>query len=510
MTTAAIYARLSVSAEESVSIARQLEAGRQYAAARGWTVVGEFVDDGVSASTNRPEDRKGWSALLASPEPFTKVIAWKVDRVARKVIDFLRADETLREQGAGIVAVEQSIDMTTADGRMFATVLAAFAENEAAATSARVNAARAYMRISQPERVIGRSAPYGYRLAVHPSGVGKVLVQDPETLPYLEAAARMVLDGTTIYGACKWLDSVSAPLPRTSQGSRTNTTWSHTSLERMLRNPTLAGMVPSNPGRLKSDNLRHSRDVQVLRHENGLPVVCPDLAILTADERRSLVSALDTKASPAARPRASRNATSPLLSRLVECGDCEGQIMARGSLRGRPVLKCPGCHQTISRNQLDPHVVGRLLAERGSGLVTELRDETPDNSPALAEIEEAISIVTAQMGQDGADVAALVERLTGLKELRSKARSEPVAAPVYRYTDQTVSEAWEAAEDDVARRAVLAGQAEKITIQRGRVGRLLDPNRVQITWRRQGTRIKGGVDENMTVSRFTWAQEQPA
>ena len=51
-----LYARLSVTKEESVSIARQLQSCRRYAEARGWEVVGEFVDDGVSATANRPED----------------------------------------------------------------------------------------------------------------------------------------------------------------------------------------------------------------------------------------------------------------------------------------------------------------------------------------------------------------------------------------------------------------------------------------------------------------------
>ena len=48
-----IYARLSVSREESVSVRGQLEACRALAAARGWRVVGQFTDDGVSAAKSR-------------------------------------------------------------------------------------------------------------------------------------------------------------------------------------------------------------------------------------------------------------------------------------------------------------------------------------------------------------------------------------------------------------------------------------------------------------------------
>lgn len=59
----AIYARISVTNEESVSLDRQVEAAEQYAAARRWQVVQTFRDDGVSAIHNRPEDRAAWRSL---------------------------------------------------------------------------------------------------------------------------------------------------------------------------------------------------------------------------------------------------------------------------------------------------------------------------------------------------------------------------------------------------------------------------------------------------------------
>ncbi|MGZ6868441.1 MAG: recombinase family protein, partial [Blastococcus sp.] len=90
---AVLYARLSITTDESVSIERQLEAGRKYCADRGYEVVGEHVDDGVSASANAPEHRKGWQEILARPAgSYDVVVVWKIDRLARKVIDFLDAD----------------------------------------------------------------------------------------------------------------------------------------------------------------------------------------------------------------------------------------------------------------------------------------------------------------------------------------------------------------------------------------------------------------------------------
>jgi len=144
MTDVVLYARLSVSTEESVSIARQIEAARKYADARGWTVVGEFTDDGVSATKNKPEARPGWRALLAfcAEHKVHAAVVWKVDRLARSTLDFLNADGALRERGSGLVAVEDPVDMTTPQGRGFATMLAVFAEMEAAGIADRVKDAR--------------------------------------------------------------------------------------------------------------------------------------------------------------------------------------------------------------------------------------------------------------------------------------------------------------------------------------------------------------------------------
>ncbi|MGY1885227.1 recombinase family protein [Blastococcus sp. SYSU DS0753] len=170
---AVLYARLSVSSEESVSIERQLQAGRDHCAAEGWEVVGEHVDDGVSASANAPEQRKGWQALMDRPDgSFDVALVWKSDRLARKTLDFLRTNEALQAKGAGVAAVEDPIDMSTPTGRAVATVSAAFAEMEAEGIRARVRAAR--RELIKQGRVPGGAAPFGYHNVPNPSGRGKV------------------------------------------------------------------------------------------------------------------------------------------------------------------------------------------------------------------------------------------------------------------------------------------------------------------------------------------------
>ena len=411
-----LYARLSVTKEESVSIARQLLSCRRYAEARGWEVVGEFIDDGVSATANKPEDRKGWAALLAATD-FDAVIIWKVDRLARRVLDFLHADEALQKRGAGLVAVEDPIDMTSPQGRAFAVMLAVFGEMEAEAIRARVRAARA--QLLKDGRWAGGGIPYGYRSSTNPDGPGWVLVKDPERQPWLTEIVGKALGGATVNAITTWLTTAGAPLPEGSIARRKSgaTGWNRQTVDGILRNPVLAGMTPHNPGRPKS--AKRADPFAVFRDETGEAVVNETLAVITTEEFRTLQMLLDSRSTQQARKRSEREPTSPFLSRVVRCDDCD-VFMCRGTNQKRPVLYCPSCRQTMSRSAFDPYLITRLLDERGA------------------------------------------EPLGG-----STVRAHWAAA----------------GNSDEARREILLTQLASLRVRRGVVGRYFDENRVLLRWR---------------------------
>ncbi|MFG6280800.1 recombinase family protein [Microbacterium marinum] len=365
-----LYARLSVTKEESVSIARQLQSCRRYAEARGWEIVGEFVDDGVSATANRPEERLGWKSLLAARD-FDAVIIWKVDRLARRVLDFLHADETLQKRGAGLVAVEDPIDMTSPQGRAFAVMLAVFGEMEAEAIRARVRAARA--QILKDGRWPGGGIPYGYQSVPNPDGPGRVLMKDVERIGWLSDAVAKALRGETVNAIATWLTKSGAPLPvRRAERTSGSTSWNRQTVDGLLRNPVLAGMTPHNPGRAKST--KRVDPFAVLRDDRDRPVVNEALAIVSFDEFESLQRLLDARTVPQARKQSERQATSPFLSRVARCDEC-AVFLCRGTNQKRPVLYCPSCRQTIGRTALDAYLIDRLLLERGNAMVGDLAVE---------------------------------------------------------------------------------------------------------------------------------------
>lgn len=409
-----LYVRLSVTTEESVSIARQLQSCRRYAEARDWEIVGEFIDDGVSATKNRPEDRNGWGALLAA-DGYEAVIIWKVDRLARRVLDFLHADEALRERGAGLVAVEDPIDMTSPQGRAFATMLAVFGEMEAEAIRARVKAARA--QLVKDGRWCGGGVSYGYRSAPNPAGPGRVLVKDDERIVWLAEAVAMALGGTAVNAIATWLTSVGAPFPSRKQGEA-GTAWNRQTVYQLLRNPILAGMRSNNPGRGRSG--ARVDPFAVVRAADGSPVIDEGLAIITVDEFARLQDALESRDVPQTRKRCDRQLTSPFLSRVARCDDCE-VFMYRGTNQKRPILQCPRCRQTLGRAEFDAYVERRLLDERG---------------------HLPLARTTVQRRWD--------------------------AVPL---------------DDDLGRREILLTQLDSLRIRRGVVGRRFDEDRVQLRWR---------------------------
>lgn len=365
-----LYARLSVTKEESVSIARQLQSCRRYAEARGWEIVGEFVDDGVSATANRPEERHGWKSLLVAHD-FDAVIIWKVDRLARRVLDFLHAHETLQKRGAGLVAVEDPIDMTSPQGRAFAVMLAVFGEMEAEAIRARVRAARA--QILKDGRWPGGGIPYGYQSVPNPDGPGRVLAKDDARIGWLSEAVAKALHGETVNAIATWLTDSGAPLPaRHVERTSGSTSWNRQTVDGLLRNPVLAGMTPHNPGRAKSS--KRVDPFAVLRDERGRPVVSQALAVISAEEFATLQRKLDTRTIPQARKQGERQSTSPFLSRIARCDEC-AVFLCRGTNQKRPVLYCPRCRQTIGRTALDAYLIERLLIERADGRAGDLAVE---------------------------------------------------------------------------------------------------------------------------------------
>ncbi|MGO9323523.1 MAG: recombinase family protein [Terracidiphilus sp.] len=136
MKRCAIYARVSTVDQR---VDNQLFDLRQFAAQRGYEVVAEYTDVGISGSKAR---RPGLDAMLreARKRKFSILIVSAFDRVARSTKHFLSVIDELDSLGIEFTSKRENIATDGAMGRLFITLISAIAELEADLIKERVRA----------------------------------------------------------------------------------------------------------------------------------------------------------------------------------------------------------------------------------------------------------------------------------------------------------------------------------------------------------------------------------
>jgi DNA invertase Pin-like site-specific DNA recombinase len=122
----AIYARVSTT-EQTADL--QLDEFRDYAQRRGWPIVAEFIDEGVSGiKDSRPAlDRMMKAARMRE---FDCLVVWKLDRLGRSLRHLVNTIADLESLGISFVSLKDSIDLSTPSGRLLFGVVAAMAQFE--------------------------------------------------------------------------------------------------------------------------------------------------------------------------------------------------------------------------------------------------------------------------------------------------------------------------------------------------------------------------------------------
>src|SRR5260370_21933273 len=142
---------------------------REYCQRRGWPLVGEYVDIGISGAKER---RPQLDRLIADAHKrkFEVIVVWKFDRFARSVSHLLRALENFRALGIEFVSLSEQIDTSTPTGKMIFTVLGAVAELERSLIAERVRAG--YRNAKAKGRKLGRP-----RVALDPARIHRLQAQ---------------------------------------------------------------------------------------------------------------------------------------------------------------------------------------------------------------------------------------------------------------------------------------------------------------------------------------------
>ncbi len=151
MKRAAIYARVSTIEQNPES---QLLDLRQMAAQRGYEVVHEYIDHGISGTKSR---RPGLDALMrdARHGQFDIVLTWAADRIARSVRHFIETLEELQHLNIAFLSYREQIDTGGPLGKAIMVIVGAIAELERSLIIERVKAGMRRARLEG--RRIGRA-----------------------------------------------------------------------------------------------------------------------------------------------------------------------------------------------------------------------------------------------------------------------------------------------------------------------------------------------------------------
>lgn len=122
------YARVSTDEQN-------LDLQRQALEAAGCEAV--YEDKGISGAAN---ERPGLAEALAKVGPGDVLVVWKLDRLGRSLAHLIHVIDGLGKAGAGFVSLSESIDTTTAGGRLIFHMMGALAEFERSLIGERTSA----------------------------------------------------------------------------------------------------------------------------------------------------------------------------------------------------------------------------------------------------------------------------------------------------------------------------------------------------------------------------------
>lgn len=159
------YVRVSTKAqaEDGVSLAQQEQKIRAWAELNNGTEpVHIFRDEGISGA-KRAKNRPGLAAALATVDKGDALVVYSLSRLSRSLVDTLSISDKLKRCNVDLVSITDKIDTTTAAGKLYFHIMAAFNQHYRDTISDQTKAALAYKR-SRSEYCGGLYAPFGWEI----------------------------------------------------------------------------------------------------------------------------------------------------------------------------------------------------------------------------------------------------------------------------------------------------------------------------------------------------------
>lgn len=229
----AIYGRVSTEEQalEGYSIRGQVEKLQSYVSAKSWSIYDVYLDEGISGKniTERPAVTRMIEDIKAG---YVKnVLVYKLDRLTRSVADLVYLIDLFKKYDCAFNSLSESIDTSTASGRMFIKIIGIFAEFERENIGERVRLGKE--RKAREGYATGVNISYGYDREI---GEKVQTINETEAAIVRRAFDMYVNQNISLTGIAKAFNAEKIP---TKLGS----TWNSGTVIAMLKNPNYIGLV---------------------------------------------------------------------------------------------------------------------------------------------------------------------------------------------------------------------------------------------------------------------------
>lgn len=226
------YVRVSSEeqAREGISLAMQGARITAYCENNDLELICIYTDQGISAKNIH--GRPGFKAAVETVRSGAAhgLIVWKLDRAFRSTRDALATTDKLGRLGKDFISVNEKIDTTTAMGKLFFTMMAAFSQFERDVTSERTTDVLAHKR-DRGEKTGGHT-PFGYSFKeVQRPGREeplKVLVSEPTEQGIIQRIQSLKASGHSFR-------QIASELNSEGRWTKTGKPWTHRQVARLYR-----------------------------------------------------------------------------------------------------------------------------------------------------------------------------------------------------------------------------------------------------------------------------------
>lgn len=461
------YLRISDDKEGlELGVLRQYDDIHELAFAKKVRLTKIYCDNDIGASTRSKKPRPDYADMIAAAQvgEFKWILGYSNSRLTRRPMELEHLIVLHEQAGTKLLTkVSGEADLSTADGRIMARVMAAFDAGEAERTGERI--ARKHVELARDGKLCGGIRPFGWQ--------DDQVTLDPVETGYINDAADMLLEGIATQGLIVrvWNElGVFTPF---------GNSWRATSFRKMLEKPRLAG-------------IRVHRQ-QIVYDDKGRPVKGIWEPAMDFDKWQRLQVVLRSRPTQGRQIRP--GAAKYLQTTLVRCGKCMGRMHGTPGPKKQPrtAYTCngnPGCTGlSISMVHLDRLVQKAVLAKiHASKLPDVSQSMVWDKEDALQALRtdkgELMAALTARR-LSAATVIPAVEDLDRQIIVLEAEQKEWLHSLEERPKGVEVTEVdeFEKAYDVKQRQAILKNWLTAVVVQPGRKGYNFEPSRVELAWK---------------------------